>query len=214
MARVRRDVDALFKSMSQRELTDYIHKMGKRANQRLRELEKTKHGGIHKSSNAYRYVVEKAKAERDGGEQKVFSVTRTGEVKFATATRNVSIEGLMERATQISRFLSAKSSTVKGTKATYKDSYDKWKSGHSGTEITMEEWAEIFSSAVLQNYKQQYGSEELENLVHKSKEYYMSVSEIEDMLQSVGFNEHTNFDVDEEIPLSEVYDAMSNYRYR
>ena len=41
MARVRRDIDSRFRNMSQRELTDYIHKMGKVANTRLRELEKT-----------------------------------------------------------------------------------------------------------------------------------------------------------------------------
>ena len=50
MARVRRDIDSRFRDMSQRELTDYIHKMGKVANTRLRELEKTKHGAIYKQS--------------------------------------------------------------------------------------------------------------------------------------------------------------------
>lgn len=215
MARVRRDIDTRFRDMSQRELTDYIHKMGKVANTRLRELEKTKHGGIHKSSNAYKYVMEHARTERERGEQRVFSVTKNGEVKFSTATRNADIRDLKERATQISRFLSARSSTVTGTRAIYEQSFNTWKSGgHADSNITREEWAEIMSSAILQNYKQQYGSDELERLVQNSKGYYMSVSEIEEMLRSVGFSETTNFDYDKEIPLSDIYEALSKYRYR
>lgn len=215
MARVRRDIDSRFRDMSQRELTDYIHKMGKVANTRLRELEKTKHGGIHKSSNAYKYVMEHARTERERGEQRVFSVTKNGEVKFSTATRNADIRDLKERATQISRFLSARSSTVTGTRAIYEQSFNTWKSGgHADSTITREDWAEIMSSAILQNYKQQYGSDELENLVQKAKGYYMTVSEIEEMLRSVGFSETTNFDYDKEIPLSDIYEALSKYRYR
>lgn len=213
MARVRRDIDSRFRGMTQRQLTDYIHQKGKVANTRLRELEKTQHGGIQKASNAYNYVMSKARAERDRGEQKVFSVTRTGDVKFSTAARNVDITELMERSTQISRFLSARTSTVTGTKATYEQSYKTWKEGNEYIDISQAEWAAIFSSAILQNYKQQYGSDELAKLVEKSKEYYMSVSEIKEMLRSVAFTEETNFDYDAEIPLSDIYSAMSNFRY-
>ena len=212
--RIRRDIDSQFKDMTQRQLADYIHQMGKVANTRLRELEKTKYGGIQKSSNAYRYVMAKAKAERDSGEQKIFSVTRSGDVKFMTATRNFDIRDLRERATQISRFLSARTSTVTGTKAVYEDAFKTWKAEHTEFDVDQVEWAEIYSNAMLQNYKQQYGSDELEKLVQKAKAYYMTASEIEDMLRSVGFTEHTNFDYDKEIPLSTIYDAHSNYRYR
>lgn len=212
MARVRRDIDSRFRGMSQRQLTDYIHQKGKVANTRLRELEKTQHG-IQKASNAYNYVMSKARAERDRGEQRVFSVTRTGDVKFSTSTRNVEIADLMERATQISRFLSARTSTVTGTKAVYEQSYKTWKEANEDMDISQAEWAAIFSSAILQNYKQQYGSDELARLVEKSKEYYMSVSEIEEVLKSVGFTAETNFDYDAEIPLSDIYSAMSNFRY-
>lgn len=212
--RIRRDIDPRFKDMSQRQLADYIHQMGKVANTRLRELEKTKYGGIQKSSNAYRYVMEKAKAERDSGEQKIFSVTRSGDVKFMTATRNFDIRDMMERATQISRFLSARTSTVTGTRAVYEDAFVTWKSANEESEVTKEDWSSIFSSAILQNYKQQYGSDELEKLVQKSKEYFITASEIEEALKSVGFSKESNFDYDKEIPLTAIYEALSNYRYR
>ena len=122
VARVRRDIDSRFRDMTQRELTDYIHKMGKVANTRLRELEKTKHGAIYKSSSAYRYVEKQARFEREQGQTFVYGVAKDGSFKFNTSTRNVDIRSLQERATQISRFLSARSSTVTGTKSIYRES--------------------------------------------------------------------------------------------
>lgn len=215
MARVRRDIDSRFRDMTQRDLTDYIHKMGKVANTRLRELEKTKHGTIYKSSSAYRYVEKQARIEREQDQTFVYGVAKDGSFKFNTATRNVDIRSLQERATQISRFLSARSSTVTGTKAIYEQSYKTYKESNPDYEGTFSEWAESFSYAILNNFREQYGSKEYEKLMLKARKYNMSKDEITNMLYEVGFRADTDYykeNPDKPIPLSDIYDAMEEYR--
>ena len=215
MARVRRDIDTRFRDMSQRELTDYIHKMGKVANTRLRELEKTKHGSIYKSSSAYRYVEKQARIEREQGHTFVYGTAKDGSFKFNTSTRNVDIRSLQERATQISRFLSARSSTVTGTKAIYEQSYRTYRENNPDYKGSFSEWAEGFSYAILNNFREQYGSKEYEKLMIKAKKYNMSNDEIANMLYNVGFREDTDYykeNPDKPISLSDIYDAMEEYR--
>ena len=215
MARVRRDIDSRFRDMTQRELTNYIHKMGKVANTRLRELEKTKHKKIYKASASYRYVVKQARIEREQGQTFVYSVARDGSFKFNTATRNYDIRALQERATQISRFLSARSSTVTGTKAIYEQSYRTYKESNPDYEGSFTEWAEGFSYAILNNFREQYGSKEYEKLMLKGHRYNMSNDEIANMLYDVGFRDNTDYykaNPDKPISLSDIYDAMEEYR--
>ena len=214
MARVRRDIDSRFRDMSQRELTDYIHKMGKVANTRLRELEKTKHGAIYKSSSAYRYVEKQARNEREQGQTFVYGVANDGSFKFNTSTRNVDVRPLQERATQISRFLSARSSTVTGTKAIYNESFKTYQdsTGYTGS---FSEWAETFSNAIIKNFREQYGTDNVNALMEKGRKYKMSTDEIANLLYDVGFREDTDYykeNPDKEIPLSKIYDAMKRNR--
>ena len=214
MARVRRDIDSRFRSMTQRELTDYIHKMGKVANTRLRELEKTKHGSIYKSSSAYRYVEKQARIEREQGQTFVYGVAKDGSFKFNTSTRNVDIRSLQERATQISRFLSARSSTVTGTKAIYKESFQTYKES-TGYEGSFSEWSETFSNAIIKNFREQYGTDNVNALMEKGRKYKMSTDEIANLLYDVGFRADTDYykeNPDKEIPLSKIYDAMKRNR--
>ena len=214
MARVRRDIDSRFRDMSQRELTDYIHKMGKVANTRLRELEKTKHGAIYKSSSAYRYVEKQARIEREQGQTFVYGVAKDGSFKFNTSTRNVDIRALQERATQISRFLTARSSTVTGTKAIYKQSFETYRES-SGYEGSFSEWTETFSNAIIKNFREQYGTDNVNSLMQKARKYDLSSDEIANLLYDVGFREDTDYykeNPDKEIPLSKIYDAMESYR--
>lgn len=215
MASVRRDIDTRFRSMTQRELTDYIHNMGKVANSRLRELEKTKHKKIYKSSSAYRYVEKQARFEREQGQTFVYSVARDGSFKFNTATRNYDIRALQERATQISRFLAARSSTVTGTKAIYEQSYRTYKENNPDYNGSFSDWAEGFSYAILNNFREQYGSKEYEKLMLKAQKYNMSNDEIANMLYDVGFREDTDYykeNPDKPISLSDIYDKMEEYR--
>ena len=214
MARVRRDIDSRFRDMSQRELTDYIHKMGKVANTRLRELEKTKHESIYKSSSAYRYVEKQARIEREQGQTFVYGVAKDGSFKFNTSTRNVDVRSLQERATQISRFLSARSSTVTGTRAIYKQSFETYRES-SGYEGSFSEWSETFSNAIIKNFREQYGTDNVNALMEKGRKYKMSTDEIANLLYDVGFRDDTDFykeNPDKEIPLSKIYDAMKRNR--
>lgn len=214
MARVRRDIDSRFRDMTQRELTDYIHQMGKVANTRLRELEKTKHGAIYKSSSAYRYVEKQARIEREQGQNFVYGVAKDGSFKFNTSTRNVDVRSLQERATQISRFLSARSSTVTGTKAIYKESFKTYQdsTGYTGS---FSEWASTFSNSLIKNFRDQYGTDNVNALMQKAKTYKLTADDIENLLYDVGFRKDTDYykeNPDKEIPLSKIYDAMESYR--
>lgn len=215
MARVRRDIDSRFRDMSQRQLIDYIHQMGKVANTRLRELEKTKHGSIYKSSSAYRYAEKQAWIERELGQTFVYGVAKDGSFKFNTSTRNVDNRSLQERATQISRFLSARSSTVTGTKAIYEQSYKTYKESNPDYEGSFSEWSESFSYAILNNFREQYGSKEYEKLMLKGHRYNMSNDEIANLLYEVGFRDDTDYykeNPDKPISLSDIYDKMEEYR--
>ena len=214
MERVRRDIDSRFRDMSQRELTDYIHKMGKVANTRLRELEKTKHSSIYKASSAYRYVEKQARIEREQGQTFVYGVAKDGSFKFNTSTRNVDIRSLQERATQISRFLSARSSTVTGTKAIYKESFETYKDS-TGYEGSFADWSESFSNAIIKNFREQYGTDNVNALMEKGRKYKMTTDEIANLLYDVGFRADTDYyteNPDKEIPLSKIYDAMKRNR--
>ena len=215
MARVRRDIDSRFRDMTQRELTDYIHKMGKVANTRLRELEKTKHKKIYKASSSYRYVEKQARIEREQGQTFVYGVAKDGSFKFNTSTRNVDIRSLQERATQISRFLSARSSTVTGTKAIYEQSYRTYKESNPDYEGSFSDWASIFSSAILKNFFDQYGYDVVNKIMVKARDYELSTEDIANLLYDVGFREDTDYykeNPDKQIPLSKIYDAMEEYR--
>ena len=78
----------------------------RRANRRLRELEKS---GFDNSSNAYRYV--RTLAYDDRG---ITSFTSTGKIKFRTDTKKMTEEELKEQLAYLDNFLTAKTSTVGG----------------------------------------------------------------------------------------------------
>ena len=156
-----------------------------------------------------------ARIEREQGQTYVYSVARDGSFKFNTATRNYDIRALQERATQISRFLSARSSTVTGTKAIYEQSYKTYKENNPDYNGSFSGWAESFSYAILNNFREQYGSKEYEKLMLKASAYNMSNDEIANMLYDVGFREDTDYykaNPDKPISLSDIYDAMEEYR--
>ena len=86
--------------------------MAKRANQRLRELEKH---GLTEASHAYRYV-ERLEFDADSATAR----DKKGRVKWNTNTRGKTYQQLQHEKAELERFLNeAKTSTVKGTKAQF-----------------------------------------------------------------------------------------------
>lgn len=120
----------------QKAVSEDIEKLIKRANQRLRQLEKD---GLANQSKAYQFITNKAvKNMASPTKVKMFAYTSSGEIKFRTdlatlkkANKNV-YKALVNLA---SGFTEAKSSTKIGIEEAHKQSYEgfKNKTGFSGT---------------------------------------------------------------------------------
>lgn len=113
-----------------------IELMIKRANQRLRQLEKD---NLANNSKAYQYIANKALKNLSGKTKvKMFSYTRSGEIKFRTdlATlkkQNSKVYKALIKTVQ--GFLDTKTSTRICIKDLYKDTYESFKNktGYSGS---------------------------------------------------------------------------------
>lgn len=109
----RRPYDPQF--MSKKELEKKIEKNYKKANARLRALEKA---GLTKASNAYRYI---QRETYDNAEY----LTNKG--RFKKPTSKMSRNELLSEYVNLNRFLNeTKTSTVKGTKAKYQKAYNQY----------------------------------------------------------------------------------------
>lgn len=147
-----------------------IRVLAKRANQRLRELEKQ---GLY-SSRAYQ------KIETFKYDEAEF-VTRTdkGQLKFVTSTRGRTLEQKREELKQLDRFLTAKSSTVRGHKSTYKKSFEQFKKNNPDINLTYDEWSTAFSEDVLKKAMDKWGSKTVLRLYQDAadKEHLIRVFE-------------------------------------
>lgn len=113
-----------------------IELMIKRANQRLRQLEKD---DLANTSKAYQYITNKAlKNLSSKTKVKMFSYTRSGEIKFRTdlvtlKKQNLKVYKALVKTVQ--GFLDTKTSTRIGIEDSYKASYEGFKNttGYSGS---------------------------------------------------------------------------------
>lgn len=215
----RRTIDKRFREMSERQLVNFIKQQGKVANQRLRSLEgkaKTTQGKQTKattdyseSSNAYLYT--KRKAEQDEANA-IYSRTAKGEIKFSTATRNVDVQILRERATAISRFLSARTSTQTGTREVHREAFEKFVGANpSFAGVSEDEFAKFWREAVIKNFKEQYGTGQIPKLKYVAGD--LTTEEIVQALESVGFTADTDYDKgDRVIGIKTIHEALRKAR--
>lgn len=109
----RRPFDPQF--MSKEELTKRIEKSYKKANDRLKAIEKA---GLKKASNAYRYI------QRESYDNAEY-LTEKG--RFRKPTTKMTRNELLSEYVNLNRFLNeSKTSTVKGTKAKYQKAYNQY----------------------------------------------------------------------------------------
>lgn len=92
-----------------------IEKLAKRANQRLRQLEKS---GYDLTSSAYRSLMLKAYDERD-----MMKISKTGKPVFRRDYTNMSTAELAQLASSLEDFMKMKTTTVRGTKGAQEKSY-------------------------------------------------------------------------------------------
>lgn len=132
----------------------------KRANTRLRALEKAK---LTKTS-AYENV---RRLGFDGS--KHIAYTKKGEIKFRTDVSKMSEEELKEHQRVIDDFLKSKSSKAGEIKKRRQRAYEKWKKEkeRQGQDINMDvnEFSEFWELSNIKKLKDNFGSDEVELLV-------------------------------------------------
>lgn len=145
----------------------------KRANQRLRELEK--HGKVKKESSAYESIREKAKK---GAEY--LGKTNKGQLKFRTDISKMTSNQKRKLEEEVQKFLSAKTSTVKGIKKSRKKGFETVKKQKEDSDeliekyknevieelhITEEEYYDIWGSKAVENASKILSSSQIQQII-------------------------------------------------
>ena len=178
--------------MSKEELAKKIEKSYKKANDRLKALEKA---GLTKASNAYRYI------ERESYDNAEY-LTKRG--RFKKPTKKMSRNDLLSEYVNLNRFLNeSKTSTVKGTKNRYKEAYKTYaKKVKSAGNIPMsfEEYGDFWRSEKINKLMEHFGASDLVNFL---SERDIKPNELEDI---------TDFLPDEDVTLFELESAIDEYK--
>lgn len=150
----------------------------KRANQRLRQLEKD---GLE-NSPAYK-AAERLALSGAG----YMSRTGKGEIKFSTDIRHLSPTQRMALREQVERFLAAKTSTKSGIKEV-KENVKKYSErarddGVNLDDIDLTEALNIWDTAIVRQYVRMYGSHETNYIVNKGLTKFSNTHELETFLE-------------------------------
>lgn len=155
--------------------------MAKRANQRLRELEKR---GLTEASHAYRYV-ERLSFDADSAT----AHDKKGRIKWNTNTRGKSYQQLQHEKAELERFLNqAKTSTVRGTLAQFEKGYQtyKEKAKEAGREsIPRSEYGDIWRMRNIKKLQEIYGSNEAVRIIERALSRGLTLDEIDKRLDSI-----------------------------
>ena len=156
----------------------------KRANQRLRQLEKS---GISKSSVAYQKIQSQAY-----GNDLFFSTTSKGQFKFNTNINKLSVKDFKKLKSKVETFLNAKTSTVSGVKKSQNKAYSTYKN-KTGSKMSFKEFGEFWSSGIVQQHKMAYGSEQTE-LIRQTIEDNdsLTLEDVESVLKNGGLTQGYN----------------------
>lgn len=182
----RRPFDPQF--MTKEELTKRIEKSYKKANDRLKALEKA---GLTKASNAYRYI---KRESYDNAEY----LTERG--RFKKPTKKMSRNDLLSEFVNLNRFLNeSKTSTVKGTKDRYKKAYKtyakKVKSA-GGTPLSFEEYGDFWRSVKINKLMEHFGASDLINFLSERE---ITLDELEDITDFLPDNDFSFFELENAI---------------
>lgn len=123
---------------SKSELQEMLRVRTKRSNQRLCQLETS---GKANQSNAYRYV-EKTQ----------------GKARFSGKTKGMSKNQLASKVHELNEFLESKTSTVKGVKHAYQNSYDTVVERYGKGVLSADDFRRIYESSNWESFKKNYYS--------------------------------------------------------
>lgn len=178
--------------MSKKELEKKIEKSYKKANDRLKALEKA---GLTKASNAYRYI------EREKYDDAKY-LTKQG--RFKKPSKKMSRNDLLSEYVNLNRFLNeSKTSTVKGTKSRYKEAYKTYAKkvkSTGGSPMTFEEYGDFWRSEKINKLMEHFGASDLVNFL---SERDIKPNELEDI---------TDFLPDDDVTFFELENAIDEYK--
>lgn len=176
-----------------------LRKMVKRANQRLRELEKQ---GMTRGSNAYQYAKRKAYDE-----DKAYGKTIKGQIKFKTNVGSMSHNELKHLKKEVSNFLSAKTSTKSGIKGVYQKSKSEFEK-KTGIHVSDALYSEFYRDKLIQHAISLYGSEQMNKLLNKASQMELDTEQIISQLESLGLNEDSEETDVEFEKIEETFDNL------
>lgn len=174
--------------MSKEELAKKIEKNYKKANDRLKALEKA---GLTKASNAYRYI------ERESYDNAEY-LTKKG--RFKKPNKKMSRNDLLSEYVNLNRFLNeTKTSTVKGTKDRYKKAYNTYaknikKAG--GKPMSFEEYGDFWRSAKIKKITDSFNMSDLINFMSERE---IKLTELENIVDFLPDEDNTLFDLENAI---------------
>ena len=178
--------------MSKEELAKKVEKNYKKANDRLKALEKA---GLTKASNAYRYI------ERESYDNAKYL---TSKGRFKKPTKKMSRNDLLSEYVNLNRFLNeSKTSTVKGTKSRYKEAYKTYSKkvkSAGNTPMTFEEYGDFWRSAKINKIAVSFN---LSDLINYMSERDIKFAELENIV---------DFLPDEDITLFDIENAIDEYK--
>lgn len=175
------------RKIGQKEQMQRLRNDIKRANQRLRQLEKSG----YTNSPAYRYILSNAFY----GDKNI-AFTKSGEIKFNTNLRGLSSDQMDELNSMVKKFLSKQTSTVTGTKIMLThafEGYNKKLESIGMDTLDNKDFLYVWDSAQAKALKEMYGSEQANVLINKLN--FMERKDVE------RFFEHYTEDSNLNVPL-------------
>ena len=175
------------RKIGQKEQMQRLRNDIKRANQRLRQIEKSG----YTNSPAYRYILNKAFYKDPN-----IAFTKYGEVKFNTNLRNLSPEQTDELTRMVKGFLSKQTSTVSGTKKMMENVFTGYNDKLQSLgldKLEDKDFLYVWDSAQAKALKEMYGSDQANILINKLN--FMDRKDVE------RFFDHYTSDTNLNVPL-------------
>lgn len=188
--------------------------MAKTANQRLRQLEKS---GLAGSSPAYRYIERLDFENRlEAGTVPFITATRKGQLKFSTSTGKLTAQQLQREYEQLQKFLTAKTSTVTGTKKTLdksREAFNRMLEKSGKIPWTREQYADRAMQPLLDSYYNMFGSQEFNEMLSAGYSAGLDDTQIARLLDKIGMFENMTKDrADSEGIRQKIYRAFDEWQ--
>ena len=197
------NVDPWLDIASLADLKEEVERRAKRANQRLREIEKQ---GLEESSLAYR-AIERYVYDKKAG----YKTTGEGNIAFSRSYKEMTREQLQQLYYETGRFLEATTSTVSGYKSALERSYAGYSKTKSYAKLSFEEYKRFWETESVKTY----GYASIQTVMKSTKKGWSQIEKV--MNQAVA--EQANLeeklktkDLIERVKHPEYYDANGNWR--